>query len=510
MKTCYLLIFLLLINLFVNAQKIEWAKKLGDHYIISFYEGRKPFLELDDMNKIWLFYSAISDSLGQHSYNLLKKFDQSGILLSTDTLPSLLRLFDIHRSDHSTYFIAGASYDSTINLSGYSTFGYFIAEMNYSNSWQNITNSNSDFNQRTQSIVGSIHYKFDDNGNCFISAEFDDTPHNRCIFLKYDKKGNSICHHLSERLGVTTQTLSNGNWYGYQWTNDPINYLNLFDSSCNLISIFPFPQSAFDMQIVADNSDNVYLSGNYNNKVQIGSFPLSVYNNVNNFLLVKMDTNKIFTWAKSINSTGRISFLKNEAINIDPINNRIYISGNYTDSLISNNKVMGSYDYGTGHSSLFLAAYDFDGTEKWIVSWPSSNTVMPLKLSINQKGDVYLFGSYTDSLFLSPVLTSSSSGDYFLMKIKDESIIKTDSAIDNSLLIFPNPASKNISIHYNLCPGNNGQLTIFNILGKKMINSYLPTGSKNIEVDIMTWSKGVYICTIETDGKFFNGKIVKN
>ena len=82
---------------------------------------------------------------------------------------------------------------------------------------------------------------------------------------------------------------------------------------------------------------------------------------------------------------------------------------------------------------------------------------------------------------------------------------------DSSITIFPNPSESEINIRFsNVNYGNNYNIAIFNVIGKKIGNYNKLVNGNNIKLNISTLPSGVYFITIEFDNKIVTKKIVKN
>jgi len=69
----------------------------------------------------------------------------------------------------------------------------------------------------------------------------------------------------------------------------------------------------------------------------------------------------------------------------------------------------------------------------------------------------------------------------------------------NTISIFPNPASEFITIHFDKNPSSYSQYTIYNAIGKQMISGQLdPTSITNEAINVESLAPGVYLLNIKT------------
>ena len=497
MRIFTLLIVAFLIIFSVSGQNIKWIKSFG-----SVNNDYSSFVVTDNFSNTWLFYT-ITDSSYSPTQKLLVKFDSEGNLLITDTFPLSLTINYIQRSNHSTFYILGLSNDSNLLLSGHPIYGNFIAEMDYNKNWLNVSRIFGGFEEVRD-------YKFDDTGNLYVAWTTQTVPHVSSVISKADLQGNFIYSNStapfsSNTAGIAVQPLSNGNCYsfiaGYRETQTCFNYL---DSVGNLVSRIPFPFFHYYLKMTTDTSNNLYIMGNFTDSIQFGSITLNGSNNTDNLFVAKMDSHHNFMWALKLSCTGAIG---SEIIKCYPINQRLYFTGSYTDSLYFNSNGYDSHDTGMYHTSMFLASVDLNGNTPWITTVSSSNSISPVSMAVNENGHILISGYYYDTLLVTPPLVSVTAGkaDIFLMEIVDESIKIKDTLVKNSILVYPNPANKYITI--NLPEAKYSNVQLFNCSGE-IVRLFSNQGNK-FQIYVEDLSDGIYfIRAISEDNNPVSARII--
>lgn len=78
----------------------------------------------------------------------------------------------------------------------------------------------------------------------------------------------------------------------------------------------------------------------------------------------------------------------------------------------------------------------------------------------------------------------------------------------NSLTAYPNPATTNVTVAYDLSGFRSGntRLVITNLVGSKMAVSPISGTSGKVSVDLSTLDSGIYFYSIEADGKIVSTK----
>lgn len=474
MKNFTLVFIFLLVVFSASGQNIEWAKMLS-----SPFQAGVSCVVTDDLNTIWLFYD-IYDSTNFRTQSLLKKFDQSGNLQSNDTLPITLGIYFVQKSDHSTFYIWGKSNDSTIQLSGHHAYGNFIAEMDFNNNWINVSRNLGRFGQVND-------FKFDEAGNLYVAETHSTVPHASSAFYKFDKNGNLVYSTASSiptnSSGFSIQPLSNGNCYDFI-RGDGINSFEERDSIGNVLWNINSPEIR---NMATDTFNNLYIMGYFTRSIQFGSIILTDSINTRNIFIAKMDSQHNFEWVNKISSTGSI-FGGN--LTCDPVNRRLYLEGNYSDSIYFYGNGFPSYGSSIFSHAMYIASFDLNGNMPWITTVTSSNSVVPYSLATNQLGQIFISGAFVDTLFVDSFLVSVTTGksDIYLMKIADTTNSIENITVKNSLLVYPNPADKDFTIKFSDTKYTNVQL--FNSTGAivKLFSNQL----NGMQISVEDLSNGIY------------------
>jgi hypothetical protein len=80
---------------------------------------------------------------------------------------------------------------------------------------------------------------------------------------------------------------------------------------------------------------------------------------------------------------------------------------------------------------------------------------------------------------------------------------------NDEIKIYPNPASDNLTISYNLQKGQNGVLVLYDMIGREQERIYLSDGANKVQVSIMNLQTGVYAYKYLVDGDIHGaGKLI--
>jgi hypothetical protein len=66
---------------------------------------------------------------------------------------------------------------------------------------------------------------------------------------------------------------------------------------------------------------------------------------------------------------------------------------------------------------------------------------------------------------------------------------------------YPNPAADAVSMECNLSEGSTAILRIFDMNGKLVFTQLVTSDKHIITIDTKNWQNGVYMCSLDSDGK---------
>jgi len=185
-------------------------------------------------------------------------------------------------------------------------------------------------------------------------------------------------------------------------------FLAKFDSSGNLVWVRQETASGGEGGVAVDQSGNVYVTGAFNNDVNLGGVTLT---NAGSFdaYLVKYSSSGVFQWARRAGGTN-FDFYWDAAVDLQ---GNVYAAG-----------VLGSAAVGPSGLGAIIAKYDGSGTLQWVTSAgsPAANPLSSIaaKCAVDSSGNSYIAGWYqTATTFGTNALQPQSPAacwNYFLAK----------------------------------------------------------------------------------------------
>ncbi len=298
-----------------------------------------------------------------------------------------------------------------------------------------------------------------------------------------DERAYCVIENSSHQIVVSGwQGVTGGSYYPYWAVYDLQGTLILTKS----LNYNPF----YDGAIIYN-----YYSDEY---IFIGYLDSIINNNdaVNSMFIARMDSNFIFKWMTVFNA---------------PENKYIYIAKRISDYGIV---LVGFKEDSTTNFPIgWIAKIDSSGNKLWEHFYTHGNNTN----TYNYFSDFQ--ETFDHGFIVCGTTWGGQSQDSWIVKLDSNGCLDTTCGFNTgtievfypktSLEIFPNPSTENVTINYFLPQGKTGTLYVFNMLGVKMKDEMLPPGSKQIEINISHWAKGIYMCVVGTGEIKYYGKIVK-
>lgn len=210
--------------------------------------------------------------------------------------------------------------------------------------------------------------------------------------------------------------------------------------------------------------------------------------------IVKTDSVGSIEWQKSFGGT-----YSESAQWVEEIAGKGYIIGGSTSS--TNGDVIGNhnstYDY-------WIIGLDTSGILQWQKCL--GGTSNDFANCIKQTSDNgYIIAGYSASND-GDVTGNHGANDFWVVKLEPEQISLNEQIIEDSIELFPNPASNAVSIKFAQI-NREIKIQLCDLLGRDRINKTV-YNTANAELDISDMADGVYVMRIDFDNKIVNKKII--
>ena len=274
------------------------------------------------------------------------------------------------------------------------------------------------------------------NGNLFFSgnyngafifpgANINSVGNGHAFLLELDLAGVPVqSFGITGGVSIWTHTVDvNGNIFiggfstsaniGFNGSAQSMNGQNHFIAKFNAMGVFQFNTlSLFNGEIYglsADSTGSIYFTGNFDSQASFG--PISLVNGANdNALLVKINNNGNYSWAKSFGGNGNDQGYDLKCKS----NTELLLTGVYTG-----NVTFGSIPLSGGSNfRAYLAEIDTSGQVSMVTSGGSASTVIANSLTFSGNG-IYLSGSAYGNMNMAGL--SSFVSESFLVKIAGNS-----------------------------------------------------------------------------------------
>jgi hypothetical protein len=284
--------------------------------------------------------------------------------------------------------------------------------------------------------------------------------------------------------------------------------------------------------IATDGSGDVYLTGSFQSStITFGEITLT--NNSTSLIpedmfIVKYDPSGTALWAKI---AGGISVNRGSGIATDG-NGNVYVTGPFCLYPITFGTIIlpngGAWD-------MFIVKYDASGNVPWAKRAGGSKTEYGRGIATDRNGNVFVIGDFGSSTITFGTITlnntygtnTSNYTDIFIAKYDANGNVpwakcaggatiskpkSADAGIDNTtaneITVYPNPTSGKVILSTTNSQSTITSISVFNITGKKVFSRQSAVGSQQLDVDLSSQSKGLYILLIKVGENVYRRKII--
>jgi hypothetical protein len=247
-----------------------------------------------------------------------------------------------------------------------------------------------------------------------------------------------------------------------------------------------------------DNAGNAYVTGYFGGATTIttvaGPVAMNPTTSYNSYV-AKIAADGTVTWAKQLTSTSMsISY----AVAVNSLNEVVltgYFNGTMTlgsASLTENTE---------NDSQCFVAKLDTNGNFMWAQQFGGINFMDRCAITLDSNDNIYLSGAFETTADINPhpaqedVVTSAGFRDNYLIKMSNAILSNPDHEINNTVSLYPNPASNYITIKL---PESSDvkEYSIYDMAGRKVMTG---TIENELNINISELSNGVYNVLLGND-----------
>ena len=473
-----------------NVGILLWAKQIGE----SNYSEIACGIEVDKLNDVYVvgqFYSTIDTDPSNAIFNLaalgsadvfITKLNLNGDFIwaqnygaASQTLsPVRIKINDANELYLTGKYTGAFDADPSTNTSTLNGSGTFLLKYDAAG---NYVWSKNTLNGGSGTL---IDIAFDSQNNCYGIGTFS---------LSVDFDPSSAVNNITSKGGTDIFLLKYDNIGNHIWTK-------ALGSSANEIG----------NSIVFDKNDNFYITGGYRLSLDVDFSAGSkmVYSNYYGQFLAKYSSSADCIWADGINNcTGSSSTEINLAISPNEI---IYFSGLFASRFVDFQLGFGTkyltstYLNGNGTFDIYLTGYNTNGELLWSESIGNTGDDRSQGLSVDNLGNVVLFGSFQNSVDLDLTAstnnyTTQGSKDAFIAKYGNSILTNTAEPKYNSkIFVYPNPTEGQLHID-NIGPSS---ISVYNILGEKITS----IRCDNNILDLSYLDAGIYLLYSEENNTY--------
>ncbi len=288
-------------------------------------------------------------------------------------------------------------------------------------------------------------------------------------------------------------------------------FVTKFNSSGDLLWAIsqggPETDQAFD--IITDVAHNVYTTGYFRGTADFdpGSNVANLSSpNFQNIYLSKLNSDGGYEWAKSM---GGPSNDEGRSLAFDGSGN-IFLTGFFAGEGVFDSESANFNLTSAGGFDIFIAKFTPTGNITSAKQMGGSNDDQGVAICIDNTNNIYSTGNFSGTADFDPQsgtfnLISAGSRDIFISKLKESSSgIFHSNATFYLSYIYPNPTQGQFAIQSGI---KDARLTIYNAVGDIVLSSSF-TGN-SMELNLADKPKGIYFYTIQNkNAEYTWGKIV--
>ena len=365
-----------------------------------------------------------------------------------------------------------------------------------------------------------------DNGDIYVSGFFDATftyegttltnnGSSDIFVLKFDTDNNFIWGKANGSTGLDwpwdIDVDENGNLYlagqfsaSFNWDTESVNLIdnqdmlvvkmNSSDGSVQFAKSFGGNGADEARGIVADPSNNIYVSGYFTNSIDFGTTTLSSSGTADGFIF-KLDGNGNHLWSKAFG--GSASDTRVVAPTLD-VHGNVYVGGSFNRDIVAD----GFTFENSGSRDAFIGKYLKNGDlEKGIIIG-GTNIDQLGGIAINDQGKTWITGRFASKTIAFGATSLSNAGtstpDVFLAEVTGfaTGIANLEQSDNFSVQLFPNPSDDVLTVKSS--GQSMEQLILHNAAGQWVAEYEI--NSKEAKLNIRTLHPGIYYMDVIANG----------
>ena len=263
-----------------------------------------------------------------------------------------------------------------------------------------------------------------------------------------------------------------------------------------------------------DQFSNVIVTGQFIGNIDFdpgqGSVFLSSLGFYDSFVL-KLDSGGNFTWVNRINSNANVNsrFVKTDKLN------QIYITGSFSGTIDLNpDSLINQNIFSNGSDDIFVLKMDENGAYAWGITMGGLNFDQATSMEVSDSLNVYLSGLFNSTMDFDPSpgttsLSPTISRDAFIAKYSNPVNTSIGNLTDSSpsLLVYPNPTSKEVTIAINVMD-EKASIAIYSMEGTTILKKENTNPSILTSINLDGLAKGTYLLVVTTKNSIERKKIV--
>ena len=253
------------------------------------------------------------------------------------------------------------------------------------------------------------------------------------------------------------------------------------------------------LQSILQTSDNGFLLGGSSDSNVSGDKTENAFG-LFDYWIVKTDSVGDVEWQNTIGGN-QLDFLNS----IFQSNTSGYILGGFSESGISGDKTENSI----GGRDSWVVKIDTLGLVQW------ENTIGGTQndgcYSIASSSDGFVLGGFSSSNISGDIVENSNGlRDFWIVKIAENPTSLTELLNEKEVLyLYPNPASSSLTIETRTLMASGSKLTVTDVADRTLLSKTIDGNVTKHQIDISSFSSGIYFVQIDGGKGIERGRFVK-
>lgn len=178
---------------------------------------------------------------------------------------------------------------------------------------------------------------------------------------------------------------------------------------------------------------------------------------------------------------------------------------------ISGDKTSNNYDPTLLTADIWVIKTDAAGTIQWQKTIGGDYDELCIDIEQTTDSGFVIGGGSLSDISGDKTENCMGTNDLWIIKLYRDTIVNSilSFSLPDEITIFPNPGDHVITVKLDKATGSEMEVSIFNLLGKTVMQQHEPALKSGMEMNVSSIPQGVYLLEIKQGDKIYRGKFIK-